>query len=684
MGGPRGNPSTFNSNLTVLTVNKNGNVAFCRGLCLRVLLLAILSTLGGAAYGITVTVTDGGLYTLRVEVSGAPVSPGSGQFMLRNGVQQFYDYPNYYIIPDADASDGNWVAAIAMPGHMRAAASYDFMLYLRGASKPYGSVTFSFDGERVVSAVPPDWVENTLVLHLRNNTTELKEVGVSVGSTVYSVSVPPLSEQTSTRAVTGALGASIRVSADGLVWEGADDPLLIGPAGQTLTRSGRWGAPLAPRKVRVVAVNYATVPVSVPVLIDGVNFGAVNAAPSADGIDPGMTQHDVLVELPSSAFVGIGSLAPHTVVATRATTLDGVLVVTCVIDRDVANPSQSSVTVTAPAAGGAQSVVTTNPQTGVTSIDRLPAFYPTNSDTSAGGAFGGSGVAPVRGSQYGNTTGAASSAASQDAANSLAAIAANTKKAADLADRQGVEADSAVAVRDSFDGPGKAQAAADSAGAAAQQMRVRGDEVNSQYGALPPPVPAIAPADDESVELNIGPGKTVTMHLNPFSPNGPFGGLMAKAAAFIRRLIAWGIVAFFLIWVAKKVRGMIAAPFATAPFGNSLASSINSIKVLGSGGGLGYAVRLSAFAIVLVVILTMPMAVMAAVTTGLPWSELVETFGAGPSVVTSGALGKALALANTVIPWGVLMAAPVWYFVVETVLLPSQLFWMTFIKFLPI
>lgn len=179
-------------------------------------------------------------------------------------------------------------------------------------------------------------------------------------------------------------------------------------------------------------------------------------------------------------------------------------------------------------------------------------------------------------------------------------------------------------------------------------------------------------------------GNQVDFILNPFSSNGPFGGIIPLVAALIRRIIAWGIVVRFFVWVLQRLSEMAAAPFATAPFGDSIVTSVNSIKVLGNGGGIGYAAKLVVYGLIAVVLLTMPLTVMAAVTTGLPWSSLVQTYSAGPGAVGgSGMLSQALWMANQVVPWWMLMASPVWYFFVQSVLFPSQLFWSMFIKLLP-
>ena len=126
--------------------------------------------------------------------------------------------------------------------------------------------------------------------------------------------------------------------------------------------------------------------------------------------------------------------------------------------------------------------------------------------------------------------------------------------------------------------------------------------------------------------------------------------------------------------------------FRVSSFTKSVEDSLNSIKVLGSGGGLGYLVRCAGllFCFSSLLFLTMPLVIMAAVTAGLPFAELKDTFTAGPLGDTDTMLGQAIALANVVIPWAMLIAAPIWYFITEYILLPSQMFWLMFSRFIPL
>lgn len=188
------------------------------------------------------------------------------------------------------------------------------------------------------------------------------------------------------------------------------------------------------------------------------------------------------------------------------------------------------------------------------------------------------------------------------------------------------------------------------------------------------------------VSVNMGAGQTPLKFMtNPFAADGPFNGAIGVCAQWIRKLVLWGLVITFFAWVLSRLREMCGSVFSSAPFGDSIVTSVNSIKVLGSGGGIGYAVKLIAYAVVGAILLTMPLVTLIAVTEGLPWlgmkaimSDGLGSLGAGTPI-----LSQALWYVDQVIPWRVCLGAPIWYFVVESVLFPSQLFWMTFVKFLP-
>lgn len=201
------------------------------------------------------------------------------------------------------------------------------------------------------------------------------------------------------------------------------------------------------------------------------------------------------------------------------------------------------------------------------------------------------------------------------------------------------------------------------------------------------PGPVADPSATESgvITLSIGPGKTVVIPKNPFSPSGPFDGIIGQVAAFIKKLLAWGIVAAFVIWAHRRLQEMIEAPFNVAPFGTSISDAANSFRLFGNGGGWGIIVRATCLAILLPIVLTLPLIGTAALTAGLPWGEVKSVFSAGVgNLPSSGMLGKALWLSDHVIPWVTLVTAPVWYFTTQYILFPSKLWWMIFMKFVAV
>lgn len=232
------------------------------------------------------------------------------------------------------------------------------------------------------------------------------------------------------------------------------------------------------------------------------------------------------------------------------------------------------------------------------------------------------------------------------------------------------------------------KAALDKAQEAGRQMQSEANKVVQRFGRGPsasPVVPEAVPAG--AIDLGVHGGKHLYILKNPFSDQGPFNGVMGRVAGLIKRLIAWGVVVMFVLWLQGRIRAMILSPFSVAPFGNTLANSANSVRIFGNGGGWGAALQVLLLAGLLIILLSMPVICMAAVTSGLPWSDLTSIASAGAGLseaaASSGMLGQAISLAGEVIPWQVLLAAPAWYFIVNNLIFPSQLFWTVFIKFIP-
>lgn len=209
--------------------------------------------------------------------------------------------------------------------------------------------------------------------------------------------------------------------------------------------------------------------------------------------------------------------------------------------------------------------------------------------------------------------------------------------------------------------------------------------MSTLFGAGPSGVGGVSGAvDNGNITVKASKHVTLTIPKNPFSANGPFSGAMAKLATFVRRLIAWGAVVAFFVWALGKIRAMVAEPFKTTPFGTSVQDSINSIKAAGFGGGTGYLAKMAILLVLLPVMLTLPVGVMAAIEAGLPWADLKEIYSLGPDAGTGNSMFEgALALANVVLPWTLLLSLPLYYFLIEFILFPSQFFWQMFMKMLP-
>lgn len=214
----------------------------------------------------------------------------------------------------------------------------------------------------------------------------------------------------------------------------------------------------------------------------------------------------------------------------------------------------------------------------------------------------------------------------------------------------------------------------------AEQARDQGQSAAGLFG-TPGTTTDAGSAPSGSIDLKANASTTIKIPKNPFAADGPWGNLITLAAAFFRRLIAWGIVIAYMIWCFGEVRRCTDAFAAATPWAKSASDAINSIKIAGTGGWLGYPARLIILAIILPLTLTMPMAILAAVSSGLPWSDLVAVNTQGP--VGSG-LSASIAIADHVVPWVMLLSAPVWYFITQSVLLPSAMFWNWFKMFLPI
>ena len=212
------------------------------------------------------------------------------------------------------------------------------------------------------------------------------------------------------------------------------------------------------------------------------------------------------------------------------------------------------------------------------------------------------------------------------------------------------------------------------------QQRAQSDVVDKFGGTGTGPGTAPGSSGAKMMSIQLSQNKEISFDMNPFTGSS----LVAEVAAFLKRIIAWAIVGGFWLWTLGRLRQMMAAPFATAPFGDSLTANLNSIRIAGTGGGWGWAARVAILLLIGPLILAMPLGVMAALTSGLPWEDLTTIWAAGPgSLPSSGNFADVIAVVNVVLPLTLMLTAPVWYVIVEYVLFPSQFFWMVFMKVVP-
>lgn len=192
-----------------------------------------------------------------------------------------------------------------------------------------------------------------------------------------------------------------------------------------------------------------------------------------------------------------------------------------------------------------------------------------------------------------------------------------------------------------------------------------------------------------TIQLKISPSKTLTVNLNPFSSDGPFGGVLGVVANLIKKLIAWALVGAFFYEISKEVRGVCGTAFLTGGYSSQTADFVKSVNIFGNAIGVpaGIALRVALIGLVVALVLTLPAVALAALEAGLPWGDLKAIYTAGmPGVSSVGGhsmLANALGYADRLLPWRLMLSMPLYYILVQNVLFPVQLFWQFVFKFLP-
>jgi hypothetical protein len=222
----------------------------------------------------------------------------------------------------------------------------------------------------------------------------------------------------------------------------------------------------------------------------------------------------------------------------------------------------------------------------------------------------------------------------------------------------------------------------------ASQAASAGEDVVGQFGSTVGVAVVGVPSPD-FISLGVIGGKEIRIPKDPFSAQGPFGGVMASVAAFIRRLIAWGIVVAFFLWVMGEFNKAVADGFKVAPMPNYLTDLVGKISFLGNSLGVVFAVpfKLATCLIVFGFMITLPVLLLAAATAGFPWSDLKTIYAAGvPAIADDSGSGVSLArawgLADKVIPLILVLSVPLYCLLVRLFQWPARLGQMFLMKFL--
>jgi len=669
---------------------QNGNATFLRRFYLCVLLLAILPQVTQAAW------SGGPTYYTWV---------GSQTFSCTSGGQTFtgsitmtaesYGNGSYRITPSG-TSTGSPYMRFSGPGFSANWTSGGQSYTTNAEGQVVLSVMDISNGQYIPQLyfqtphyALPNQSSLTVNLTVKNNMN--RQQTISCG-TAPTQTLAGLGNGSLSFVITGTMGNSVSLgsSPDMLVLEGTPDPLII-PAvsGTTASRTGHIGASTSTRAVTVFFVSYSTTALLMTGVLDGGTLGTVTANASSDGVTPKTTTYDWLVDLSGESSLTFQASSGHSA-NTQISKTGDLWTYVVVIDR----PATAKSSTTGPAADGTITTTTTDPATGTTTIDRAAPITPINTSTNPGTILNGANTpGGSKVTTYGNTTSDAGSAASQDAANSLAAIvnntaktAANTQDSASVAKKQLADESGARGALTALQTEADATSLISTANTRASGIQTNAQTVVSQFGTIPTTTGEGSDPADPTVDLQISATKTITMHLNPFSSAGPFGGVIGTVAGLIKRLIAWGLVMTFLITVMKEMRYVMGTIFLTNANQSQILDALNNVRVFGNSLGVPVSVtlRVALTAGLVSLFLTIPLVISAAVEAGLPWTSLVATATAGP--IGSGGpsmIQTAIGYASQVVPWVTLMSAPVYYFVLHAALFPAQAFWQMLMKVLP-
>ena len=658
---------------------KNGNANFCFRfyLCLLCMVLFSAIKLNAEILNVPIPQWGGPTYTHPIIKTISTVN-GREQIILSSSNALsgylFWRFPSRNVAADTTIS-------------ISGAAGYEDTVSLVFASSQYNYSAGETLMEFTVSDRPAiQTIPFTLSLNLKNNTNAAQTITVSGSSGAQQLL--PLTETVLVFQCTGVAGNLVEYGASpkSIVITGNPDPLLVPlQSGITLTRNGYVGALPQTVKIFATVVSYIIAPVAAEAKLDNQLIGSINV-PSAKGAFPGSISSEYNLSLsPDSNFTFTVPSYPFTSSLTLSQNERNYYIVigkSEIID----DPTQAKTSSTKDPSTGIVSTISTD-NSGTTQISRDKPIV-TDLNTGLTSSLGSNTQ-----SQYSNASQPASSAANQDAANSLAGISENIKIIKENSDLQKsltqTNATNLTGFLSQYSDPQSvASNAFNLTTSTAQQAKDSTTNlISTSLGSITnnsgsPTVPT-----DAYVTLKVGVGDIRTINLNPFAPDGPMNGIISLVAAFIKRLIAWALVSAFFYQLLKEVRAVVGTAFLTGGYTSQTVEMVKGVNIMGNTVGVipAAVLRITLLALCTTLVLTLPIGIMAALEGGLPWAELRSYVSSGPPAPASGGvmLSNALGYADYVIPWRLMTSLPIYYIVVHNILFPLQVFWHMVFKFLP-
>lgn len=394
------------------------------GLWLATTAHGITSSQGSGADILHVSFTLGGdYYGYQFEIlnpSGVVVYQSVGQ--LESGSRTFD-------IPSSTYFGTNWGTYTArVKGTTFNGTGFDVSGVLQTGTFGWNDYVLSFSSGSVVNHV--SWA-------FKNNDNATRSIQVLVGgSVVRTLTLNALATTTFNFDVEGAPGTTIEWDPSPAKLNANYDPMIIGPDGSTIERSGEYGLPRKVWKVTFVFTSYALVDVPVAVELEGTEIGTLLAKASSDGESPTATSFTYNVSMQNESFL-FSVPSGHYL----GDPLDRVISDTARIYYRSIDKGPGFKVSTSVGTDGSVTTTSTNTGTGTTSIGHSAPGTPAPGTVAptAGSLNGSTGSTGGAGGSYGNTTSDAASAAAQASASSLANIDRNVQKLREKSDAEDVQ-----------------------------------------------------------------------------------------------------------------------------------------------------------------------------------------------------------------------------------------------------